>query len=423
MNDKFDCVLSAIEAEHSLQLNEMYRQLELKQNELKEIESSFQKKLGDFEAQMLVDVEARIGKKASCKIQEFELQSEKKIRKLADEKEVLVKRIRHLEHSFKEMEIRNKDLRWKHDELLCLFQNLEQSYWEKMQEFELERKQLISQCKILEEKSIRFEESLHSNQEKHRNQLKQFEKQAQINRKILSREVRKLTKKLAMTKEEKEEFEELVREKEEEVHTSEKQLKEKILSLKKECKNLRREINSCHILASSSASDESSWKEELNRTLKWKEDAMAKARDEMRLRFENDMKLRKDEFERKLQQLVAERDQLRAERDAMNKKLIEQTADCSILRNELSFVHEKVRQNESCKTENETLNSILRSVKEQNIQLKDTIKEMRKDMERMIAGHSSELDEYDTHKLDGSKSNTNSVENKENNIDQSRNEL
>jgi hypothetical protein len=381
LSDKFDCVLTRLESEHNQQLNDVYRQLEQKDKDLIATKNASNTELRNVEARVILEAEARLEKTISVKIKECEMQNEMKIRKVMQEKDQLVEEIRQLEHSHQELEIRNKDLIWKHDELLGVIQNLEQSYLEMMQDFEVDRKKWITQNKVLQEKSGSLEALLHQCKERHRKQLNDIEKKTQMKKKLLSREIRNLAKKLASTKEEKEEVEELMREKEEEGHSSKQQLKEKITSLSNECKELRRQINSCHGLISLAPSDESSWKDELKRTLKIKEDALTVAREEMRSRFEREMTLARDEFEKEIQGLVRERDNLIKQRDTMKRSIVELETDCTNVRTELSCLRQKLLQSES----RENSKSTLRSLERQNVQLKETIKTMRREMESLIA--------------------------------------
>lgn len=393
LSEKFDCVLSRLETEHKQQLNDVCRQLEEKEKDLIVMENASKSKLRDVEARVMLQAEARVEKTLSMKIREFELQSEMNIRRIMEEKNLLGEKLRQLEHTSREVEIRNKDLLWKNDELLGIIQNLEQSYVEKIQGFELDRKKWITQSKVMQDKSLSLEALLRECKEKHRNQLKDIEKQAQLKRNFLSREIRKLAKKLATTKEEKEEVEELMREKEEEGHSSKQELKKRIISLKSECKELRRQITSCHGLVSFDPSDNSSWNEELSRKLKIKEDS----HQEMRSRFVREINLKKDEFEKEIQRLTKEKDELTMQRNAMKRKHAKQETECTKLRTELSCLRQKLHESESWKRENETLKSNLNSLEDQHVQLKETIKLMRREMESLIEGHHPSESQIETY--------------------------
>lgn len=393
LSEKFDCVLSRLETEHKQQLNDVCRQLEEKEKDLIVMENASKSKLRDVEARVMLQAEARVEKTLSMKIRECELQSEMNIRRIMEEKNLLGEKLRQLEHTSREVEIRNKDLLWKNDELLGIIQNLEQSYVEKIQGFELDRKKWITQSKVMQDKSLSLEALLRACKEKHRNQLKDIEKQAQLKRNFLSREIRKLAKKLATTKEEKEEVEELMREKEEEGHSSKQELKKRIISLKSECKELRRQITSCHGLVSFDPSDNSSWNEELSRKLKIKDDS----HEEMRSRFAREINLKKDEFEKEIQRLTKEKDELTMQRNAMKRKHAKQETECTKLRTELSCLRQKLHESESWKRENETLKSNLNSLEDQHVQLKETIKLMRREMESLIEGHHPSESQIETY--------------------------
>jgi hypothetical protein len=398
LSEKFDCVLSRLETEHKQHLNDVCRQLEEKEKDLIVMENASKSKLRDVEARVMLEAEARVEKTLSMKIREYELQSEMNIRRIMEEKNLLGEKLRQLEHTSREVEIRNKDLLWKNDELLGIIQNLEQSYVEKIQGFEADRKKWITQSKVMQEKSESLEALFRECKEKHRNQLKDLEKQAQLKRKLLSREIRKLTKKLATTKEEKEEVEELMKEKEEEGHSSKQELKKRIISLKSECKELRRQITSCHGLVSFEPSDDSSWNEEISRKLKIKEDSLTVlAHEEMRTRFVRELNLKKDEFEKEIQRLTKEKDELTMQRNAMKRKNDKQETDCTKLRSELSCLRKKLLESESWKRENDTLKFNLNSLEDQQVQLKETIKLMRREMESLIEGHHPSESEIETY--------------------------
>ena len=392
----FDKMVSDRDSEHSQCVKELRNKMATKEEEISELVRAYEKNLRDQEAHVLGEVKAQCQSEARIQLEGCERQYKVRIAAIEEDKEQIMRDLYRVGQDRSQLEVANRELDWKVNELLDIIQNLERGYIDKTGQYESQKNSMETLLKELRDKTSTLEATLSRREECHRQELENTEKRSRADKKALSHALRKLKKELASTKEEKEEVEGLVKDKEDEVKNSKRQLKDKVSSLAKECNSLREEIGVMHTKTIADRQNDYSRKETMEVLLFDRKEGDAKARKKLLEQFERTMKQDREAFMQEKLRLVRERDDAIMEKEAADLVSEQKRKDYEALKAELSSVTNKLRSDIAVqRKENEVLKSNHYDIHQQNLQLKDSIKTMRAEMEKLMTSYSASLQSQD----------------------------
>ena len=384
--DKFDREIANREKVYVQDVNDLQRCIDMKDKEILELEYSTEQKYKERENRILDEIKLRLEGETRNRLEDCERQWKIRMRSLEEEKGQYERELNRIGQDRLQFEVDNRELNWKVEELLSIIQHIQGEAEDKCKDFEMHKKQFKREINEWEQKIALLETLLKDGEENHQRRLHKVEKRNKMDIKDFSNTIKKLKKGIVTLKDERGEADELAKEKEEEIHISRQQLKEKVASLRKECLGLRKEIDIMRTKSLIDTRSESKQKADFVRTLKDSEEAEHSNRRQMRLEHEVEVeRIAKQHREEKLC-FVRERDDAVIQMDRLEVQIREENDECKVARNELASIENSLRKElQALKKQNDSIGINNRDVVLQNSQLKETVKNMRNELETLMS--------------------------------------
>lgn len=375
----FDREIADREKEHTKQMNDIQRDMGIKDKERLELLYSSEQNYKKREASMLDEAKMRFESEARMKLEESECQWKAQMRSVEEEIEQDEKEMNRIGQDRSQLEVDNRELKYKIEELLSLIQQLQGEIGDNCEDFEIHKNKFKIGVKEWEDKCTLLDTLLKDEEENHRRQLHKVEKNSKSDRKALNRVMNKLKKDIVALKDEKDVAEELVKEKKDEMCTSRHQLKDKVASLRKDCHGLRMEIDSMHSKSLIDTRSKTRHKEDFALALEKKENAEQSIRRQIHFEHEAELERSTKQHMQKKLALVRERDDAIFDKDRLETKNREKDEEYGAMQSEVLIVQNRLRNDLRVMSTNN------RNTQEQNSKLKETIKTMRKELETSMS--------------------------------------
>ena len=389
MHEQFDRLMSDGEHQHTQEVVELQKMIQAKDAEISEHIRLNEKEQDDREAHFRREAREECNAEVRSQLEVCERRFQASISILEEEKDQFMRDLHQFKQGKSRSELENRELRCKIEELLSVLQNLESEYMATVDSMASRKTSMEARINELQCKISSLDASLRNAEDEYSRQLKAIEKRCRAEKKTLDHTIKKLKQELEAAKDEKEDIEETVKEKESEAKNCKLQLKEKVSVLKRECKSLRQEIDAIHGKATAERRYGSAHKEGIEQALFDKERESTIARQRLLQQFEDTMKRDKEAFAEEKLHLVRERDDTRIEKEAAVHALEKKRMDYESLRVELSSLRQRQQTDiEAYIENNQELKVSNGTSREENLQLKESIRAMRSEMERLMASSS-----------------------------------
>ena len=387
---EFDRVMLEKEHKHDKAIEDLRKDLQAKDGELSNLVRLNEKEQNDLEVHLRREARATHEAELRLQLEGCERRFKSSLCTVEGEKDQMLSELNQMRKDRSQIEVENRDLRWKIDELLGVLQNTETEYSFKAEAMEAKKKSMELNMKELKQKVSNCEASSITMEEECNRELKAMEKQCRSEKKTLAHTVKKLKKELEATKIAKEDIEEIIQEKQTEAQCSKRQLKEKVSALKRECNSLRQEIGVINFEAKSKRRNASTCEDDINEALFEKEREHSISTKRLLQKFDDKRRRDKEAFAEEKQRLSRERDEIKTEKETAELVLEKRQMEFESLRVDFNSLRQRKQvNNDAFRVKNKELKVAIEKLREENMQLKESIGTMRSEMEKLMSSPST----------------------------------
>ena len=365
---------------HASKLKEMKKELETTERELMQVVYASEQKYNERERVKIEEFELQAERKMSRTLEECEREWKNRLRDMSSEKDEIEREASCIEQEMLRVEQENKNLKAKATELIDVIGNMESDFNRKTRENQSRQEESQHQIMKWKEKATSLQLEVKTLRKEQNSKVISIHSGHKSRTKAMRRELKVASRKLKQLVEMRQEDQDLIREKEEEYRESKRKWKEQMLQLKKEIKQMEVELEGTRerilIEKNYEEKSKSSYKEEMKLKLEVEE----KRRQEMVVTHQREQEALKAEHERFKNRVEQEKQDILREKERLETSVRVRMEQSTQSQKQLSQLQT------SLKNEAQTVQQLLsekEDINKQNMQLKDTLKTLRGEMEHI----------------------------------------
>ncbi|GFH53798.1 predicted protein [Chaetoceros tenuissimus] len=365
---------------HASKMKEMKKELETTERELMQVVYASEQKYNERERVKIEEIELQAERRLSRTLDECEREWKNRLRDVSSEKDVIEREASYIEQEMLRMEQENKNLKTKVTELIDVIGNMESEFNKKTRENQSRQEESQHQIMKWKEKATILQSEVKMLRKEQNGKVASIHSGHKSRTKAMRRELKIASRKLKQLVEMRQEDQDLIREKEEEYRESKRKWKEQMLQLKREIKQMEVELEGTkeRILIEKNYEEKSksSYKEEM----KLKMEAEVKRRQEMVVAHQREQEALKVEHERFKNLVEQEKQEILREKERLETSVRVRMEQSTQSQKQLSQLQTSL--NNEAKTVQQLL-SEKEDINKQNMQLKDALKTLRSEMENI----------------------------------------
>lgn len=365
---------------HASKLKEMKKELETTERELMQVVYASEQKYNERERVKIEEFELQAERKLSRTLEECEREWKNRLRDMSSEKDEIEREASCIEQEMLRVEQENKNLKAKATELIDVIGNMESDFNRKTRENQSRQEESQHQIMKWKEKATSLQLEVKTLRKEQNSKVISIHSGHKSRTKAMRRELKVASRKLKQLVEMRQEDQDLIREKEEEYRESKRKWKEQMLQLKREIKQMEVELEGTRerilIEKNYEEKSKSSYKEEM----KLKIEVEEKRRQEMVVTHQREQEVLKAEHERFKNRVEQEKQEILREKERLETSIRVRMEQSTQSQKQLSQLQT------SLKNEAQTVQQLLsekEDINKQNMQLKDTLKTLRGEMEHI----------------------------------------
>lgn len=365
---------------HASKLKEMKKELETTERELMQVVYASEQKYNERERVKIEEFELQAERKLSRTLEECEREWKNRLRDMSSEKDEIEREASCIEQEMLRVEQENKNLKAKATELIDVIGNMESDFNRKTRENQSRQEESQHQIMKWKEKATSLQLEVKTLRKEQNSKVISIHSGHKSRTKAMRRELKVSSRKLKQLVEMRQEDQDLIREKEEEYRESKRKWKEQMLQLKREIKQMEVELEGTRerilIEKNYEEKSKSSYKEEM----KLKIEVEEKRRQEMVVTHQREQEALKAEHERFKNRVEQEKQDILREKERLETSVRVRMEQSTQSQKQLSQLQT------SLKNEAQTVQQLLsekEDINKQNMQLKDTLKTLRGEMEHI----------------------------------------
>ncbi len=387
---KFEKMMDERESERRDVEREWKIRLTEKEREASDMCREFEVRWRDQEQSLVRDLQTKHESKMTMELDTLKNEYKRYMSDQEHEIDKVLRDVQRLEKDKVRLEEEKDVTEGKVGELLNMVQCMEKGYGEKTFEYEQEIRGLQLRLMQASEQISAMEADIRRREVGYRTEIDKLKRQNKDDRKASRMKIRELKRELISANEERDEKKQSLAATEGEVERSKKRLKDKVASMTQECICLRDEIRCLNEKVTEGEHNESFQREEQRRILSEQKAADAHARKKIMEQFERTIQKDREDFDRERLQLKKERDEALLGKESANTELGHWREEVSRVKGHYtSMINQQREDVDVLRRENNNLKMRYNEERQGNVHLKNTLADMRREMEELMAVCSS----------------------------------